>query len=144
MDKFSDINTSLLLSETLKTIISNKDFLRHLNTYEYASKTDEEMRTRLINGRCDSVCRWISERFNDLDFYLLYNGSDEYHIFMKKGNMFYDGYNYEGVPDIKMLKYVQTHNNQTYGTNDIYHISTGTYDRDKIKEIVKWKVNDKN
>jgi hypothetical protein len=56
---------------------------------------------------------------------------------MKKDGLFYDGYNYNGVSDINLLEYVQRHNNQTYSKDDLYHISTGKYDRDKVKEIIK-------
>ena len=135
MDKLS--NMSSTLSQMLKGLVTNTDFLRHLHPEEYVSKSDEEIRRRLISGRCDSVCRWIGENLDDVDYYLLYNGSDDLHLFMKKDGLFYDGYNYNGVPEINQLEYVQTHINQKYNENDLYHISSGIYDRDKVRKIIK-------
>lgn len=138
MKKFSNISTTL--SDELKNLVVNKDFLKHLETSEYDLKDIEEIRTHFINGRCDSVCRWMSGRFDDVEFYLLYDGSDDYHIFMKQNGLFYDGYNYDGVSNPNQLQFVQDHMKGKYNDDEImqhlYYISTGEYDRDKIKEIL--------
>ena len=138
MKKFSNIGSIHTLSYELKNLVINKDFLSHFDESEYISKDENELRHLFINGRCESVCRWISGIFNDVEFYLLYIDNDNYHLFMKQNDMFYDGYNYDGVNDINQLEYVKLHScNKHY---DVYYISTGEFDRDITKSIL----NDKN
>lgn len=105
-------NNGIKLSNVLKNISKNKEFIKLLNEYGYEYTLDDyHSKEELIDGLCDYVCYFIYNAYGDK--YKYYNLSDgtsaHWVIFDPNDKLYKDGYDYKGKSDYKDLKWYKNY-----------------------------------
>ena len=128
----------MILRDELKSLPTNEEFLEWLGNTDIWKLYDcgkiDDIRIKLVDGQCDVVCRWFSGMFDNVEFWLLDDGGNDYHVFMKSDGKYYDAYNYDGVDNPNELKFVQMYMRGKYDNDMImkhmHYVSTGKFDDD--------------
>lgn len=105
-------NNEIKLSNVLKNISKNKEFIKLLNKYGYEYTLDNyPSKEELIDGLCDYVCYFIYNIYGDK--YKYYNLSDgaaaHWVIFDPYDKLYKDGCDYKGKSDYKDLKWYKNY-----------------------------------
>lgn len=108
---------------------------------------DEQTRLNLIdNGYCLTVCNCVSfledePFYKDIEYYLLDDGGNSYHFFMKYKNLYYDAYNYDGVKklsDLQFCKIYMKGKSEKYLNKYLMFIAKGNdFSYEKAQSLIK-------
>ena len=111
INESSNINE---LSNILKNISTDKDFIKLLNDNEYEySMEDTPKRNELIDGLCDFVDYYIYSKYKNK--YIYYNLSNGHYahwvIYDPEDRLYKDGYDYKGKSNWQDLHWYKQLNN---------------------------------